>query len=100
MLGRSKHARGRSKTTRKQRGARSVDLVIARYKEPLTWLDEYKDRGFRNIHIYNKSDKEIECPTFAKGSRTKCVLHNIPNVVSATIRICITSCTAMISWRM
>jgi hypothetical protein len=57
-----------------------VDLVIARYKEPLNWIDEYKDRGFRKIHIYNKSDKEVQCPTFAKGSRTKCVLHNIENV--------------------
>ena len=76
---RSKKGRGRS-IRRQQEGARSVDLVIARYKEPLTWLEEYKDRGFKTVHIYNKSDKDIECPTFAKGSHTKCQVHNIPNV--------------------
>ena len=76
---RSKKGRGRS-IRRQQEGARSVDLVIARYKEPLTWLEEYKDRGFKTVHIYNKSDKDIECPMFAKGSHTKCQVHNIPNV--------------------
>lgn len=80
MLRRSKHARRGRRSTRKQGGARSVDMVIARYKEPLSWIDEYKDRGFRKIQIYNKSDKEIQCPTFEKGSHTKCVVHNIKNV--------------------
>jgi hypothetical protein len=72
---------GETVQTKKQHGGtRTVDLVIARYKEPLTWLGEYKDRGFKAIHIYNKSDMQIACPTFAKESQTKCHVHNIKNV--------------------
>lgn len=37
----------------------SVDLVIAHYKEDLTWLDEYNRYPFHRVWIYNKSDKPV-----------------------------------------
>lgn len=55
---------------------KTVDLVIARYKEPLDWLDKHKDRPFRKINIYNKSDTEIKCPTW----RSDCTIKQLPNV--------------------
>lgn len=58
---------------------KTIDLVIARYKEPIRWLNRYKDRGFRTIHIYNKSGKPMTCPVF-HNTKTKCKIHNLPNV--------------------
>ena len=72
----------RGRRTRRQRGGakeKTVDMVIARYKEPLSWLDSQKNRGFHEIHIYNKSDEPVVCPEFDKGVNTKCHVHKIPN---------------------
>ena len=77
----TRRARGKRRT-RKQRGGntKTIDLVIARYKESLSWIDTYKDRGFSTIHIYTKSDKPISCPKFDTASHTKCAIHKIKNV--------------------
>jgi len=53
----------------------SVDLVIARYKEDLKWLSEYKDHPFRRIIIYNKGP-EMSCPP----SKSPCSVRALPNV--------------------
>ena len=58
---------------------RKVDLVIARYKEKVSWLDTYKERGFHTIFIYNKSDTEFKCPTI-DNKDTTCHVKSIPNV--------------------
>lgn len=55
---------------------RTVDLVIARFKEPLDWLQDYKEYPIRNLYIYNKSDQMIDCP---KG-KWKCHKETLPNV--------------------
>ena len=58
---------------------RKIDLVIARYKEAVLWLDTYKEHGWRKIIIYNKSDTPFECPTI-ENKDTKCSVKSIPNV--------------------
>jgi len=55
-------------------------MVVARYKESLSWIDKYKDKGFSTIHIYSKSDKDISCPKFETTPHTKCVIHKVKNV--------------------
>ncbi len=53
----------------------TVDLVVARYKEDLSWLQKYMHLPFRTIYIYNKSDQPIQC------IRPKnCKVISIPNV--------------------
>lgn len=54
----------------------TIDLVIARYKEPLDWLTEFKDYPFRKIIVYNKSDKPIGC--VLEGPQ--CEIVKLPNV--------------------
>ena len=75
-----KQSRKKRHTRRRQRGGshKTVDLVIARYKEPVSWLNRYTDREFNTVHIYSKSDKPISCPHFKKS--TKCHVQNIKNV--------------------
>lgn len=58
---------------------KTCDLVIAKFQEKLGWLDEYKERGFHVIHIYDKSDKPIKCPKI-ENTATKCHVKQIPNV--------------------
>uniref|UniRef100_A0A6C0K0M5 Uncharacterized protein n=1 Tax=viral metagenome TaxID=1070528 RepID=A0A6C0K0M5_9ZZZZ len=36
----------------------TCDLVIAKYKEDLPWLEKYKDRDFRNMYLYNKNEDD------------------------------------------
>lgn len=55
----------------------AIDLVIARYKEPIDWLNNYKDFPFRRIYIYNKSNTILECPATLQA---KCNIESIPNV--------------------
>ena len=77
-----KYKRTKRHTRRRQRGGsanKTVDLVIARYKEPVSWLDKYKDRDFSNVHIYSKSDKPISPPSF-KNKSTKFHIKEINNV--------------------
>jgi hypothetical protein len=54
----------------------TIDLVVARYKEPLDWLDAYKGTPFRRIYIYNKSESPVECPKW----QTACNVESLPNV--------------------
>ena len=63
---------------RAQRGGgshKTVDLVIARYKEDLSWLNSYSFHPFRRVIIYNKGP-HMNCPTM-KG---KCIVKPLPNV--------------------
>lgn len=74
--------------TRKQRGGTAAhtpqehkaeptfDLVIARYKEPINWLNEHKDKKFRKVYIYNKSKSAVLC----KPDGAICEITNLPNV--------------------
>lgn len=57
--------------------SRSVDLVVARYKENLDWLNKYSDTRFQNVYIYNKSDLPVED---CKNQYANCVIKNLPNV--------------------
>jgi hypothetical protein len=57
--------------------SRSVDLVVARYKENLDWLNKYSDTRFQNVFIYNKSDSPVED---CKNQYANCVIKNLPNV--------------------
>jgi len=74
-MGRRPTVKKRRYKTRKQRGgSHTVDLVIARYKEDLRWLSNYKDKMFRRVIIYNKGP-HMDCPSF-KG----CEVIKLPNV--------------------
>jgi hypothetical protein len=62
----------------------SCDMVIAMYKEPLTWLKNYekKEYNFRNIFLYNKNheannktSQELHCSMKGK----ECVKINLLN---------------------
>ncbi len=62
----------------------SCDMVIAMYKEPLTWLNNYekKEYNFRNIFLYNKNheannktSQELHCSMKGK----ECVKINLLN---------------------
>jgi len=75
-----KQSRKKRHTRRQQGGShKTVDLVIARYKEPVSWLSEVTDREFRTVHMYSKSHKPIKCPPF-KHTSTKCHIQHIKNV--------------------
>ena len=50
----------------------TCDLVIARYKENLDWLQRYKDYPFRNVIIYNKHEPYI-------GSSLNAIQINLKN---------------------
>jgi hypothetical protein len=72
----------RRRMTRKQGGgspSKTIDLVISRYKEPVSWLGLYKNKGFHRIIVYNKSDSPFECPAI-ENKHTKCEVIGIPNV--------------------
>jgi hypothetical protein len=56
-------------------GSKTVDLVIARYKEDLAWLNEYTSHPFRRVIIYNKGPP-MNCPAM-KG---ECIIKELPNV--------------------
>jgi hypothetical protein len=62
----------------------SCDMVIAMYKEPLTWLKNYekKEYEFRNIFLYNKNNEsdtktsqDLQCVMNGK----ECVKINLAN---------------------
>jgi len=57
--------------------SRTVDLVVARYKENLDWLNEYKDTKFQNVFVYNKSDDPVE---ECSNEYANCVIKKLPNV--------------------
>lgn len=56
---------------------RSVDLVVARYKENLDWLNKYKDSRFQSVFIYNKSDSPVED---CVNEYANCIIKSLPNV--------------------
>jgi len=69
------------RNTKKQKGGnKTIDIVLARYKEKMDWFNQFKDRGFRTVHIYNKSEEPATCPTFKAGSKTQCKIHKLKNV--------------------
>lgn len=51
------------------------DMVIARYKENLSWLDRYHKYGFRDIIVYNKGKNDGIC----KLNSITCKQHHLPN---------------------
>ena len=51
------------------------DMVIARYKENLSWLDRYQKYGFRDIIVYNKGKNDGIC----KLNSITCKQHHLPN---------------------
>lgn len=57
--------------------SRTVDLVVARYKENLDWLSDYKSTRFQNVYIYNKSNDPVEN---CKNEYANCVIKTLPNV--------------------
>ena len=57
-------------------GSKTIDLVIARYKEPLEWLSEYANSPFRRIIIYNKGPSEFVCPVM----KSPCSVKPLPNL--------------------
>lgn len=57
--------------------SKSVDLVVARYKENLDWLNKYKDSRFQNVFIYNKSDSSVEDCVIQYAN---CRIKSLPNV--------------------
>ena len=57
-------------------GSKTIDLVIARYKENLEWLPEYADIPFRRIIVYNKGPSEFVCPAM----KSPCIVKSLPNV--------------------
>ena len=72
----------RRRVNKKKQGGsieKTIDIVIARYNENLSWLDRYKNRGFREIWIYNKNKESISCPVL-ENKNTKCAVKNIDNV--------------------
>jgi hypothetical protein len=84
---RRKRTRKTARRTRKQRGGSTYfpkenqgeptfDLVVARYKEPIDWLNKYKDKKFHKVYIYNKSKTAVAC----KPEGAVCEITNLPNV--------------------
>lgn len=70
-----KRSRKTRRTRRQRGGSKTVDLVIARYKEDLGWLSTYTGHPFRRIIIYNKGP-EMTCPP-TKGL---CEIRPLKNV--------------------
>ena len=81
MAARKTRRAKRPRKSRAQRGgdfiggsAKTADLIIARYKEDLGWLQEHAHK-FRRVIIYNKGP-HMMCPTNIKN----CVIKTLPNV--------------------
>ena len=73
-----------------------MDLVIAYYKEDLSWLNEYKDIPFRKIFIYNKGTTkpktalpftEIKLPNVGRCDHTYLyhIIHEYNDLAPVTI---------------
>lgn len=57
---------------------KKIDLVIARYNENLDWLNEYSDKKFNRIFVYNKGKTDVVCPIKpVKGEVTYEKLENV-----------------------
>jgi hypothetical protein len=60
----------------------TCDLVIARYKENLDWLQKYSAYNFRNIYIYNKNQADNDMTAREIGwflNKKKCIKINLIN---------------------
>jgi hypothetical protein len=62
VMVRRKTRRQTRRIKRQRGGSHTVDLVIARYKEDLNWLSNYKNKSFRRVIIYNKGP-DMACPS-------------------------------------
>jgi len=51
-----------------------IEIVIARYNEDVSWLNEYPYSCYKQI-IYNKGPYPVMC-----GNAVQCVVENVPNV--------------------
>jgi len=51
-----------------------VEIVVARYNEDVSWLNEYPFKCYRQI-IYNKGPLPAQC-----GDSVRCVVETLPNV--------------------
>lgn len=75
------------------------DMVIARYKENLSWLDRFEKYKFRDIIVYNKGKndrmcklKSITCKQYILPNHGRCdhtylyhIIHNYNNLADVTI---------------
>ena len=60
----------------------TCDLIIARYKEKLDWLQQYKMYPFRNVIIYNKNEDDNDKSSASIGgylNGKECIKINLPN---------------------
>lgn len=55
-----------------------IDLVIARYNEDLNWLNDYADKKFNKIYVYNKGNTDVVCPL--KPVVGDVIYKKLPNV--------------------
>jgi len=82
-----------------QGGGFTVDMVIARYKESIDWLQRYADYNFRDIIVYNKGPNDGKCELKGKQCKQitlknegRCdhtylyhIIHNYDNLADVTI---------------
>lgn len=60
----------------------TCDLIIARYKEKLNWLQHYKMYPFRNVIIYNKNEDDNDKSSASIGGSLngkECIKINLLN---------------------
>ena len=50
---------------------RNIDIVIAKYKEELEWLNNLNLKKIKRIFIYNKNSEEYALPESCKISLKK-----------------------------
>lgn len=81
----SRRRRSRSRRLRKTRrqrggGGRSVDLVIAHYKEDLHWLGKPPfNQPYKTVHLYTKAEEPQTLPSCPVSS-APCKISRLPNV--------------------
>jgi hypothetical protein len=54
---------------------RTIDVVVARYREPIDWLTLLDEYPIRNVYIYNKGPEQVQCPAM----RATCTQIQLPN---------------------
>lgn len=65
----------RNKHTRKNsKNSRTLEIVVSRFNEDLSWLKEIPTTFYTKITVYNKNDTPIECPV------NNCTVHQLPNI--------------------
>jgi hypothetical protein len=69
-----KNNEGKNNTRKNNKNSKTLEIVVARFNEDISWLKEIPTSFYTKVTIYNKGDTAIECPV------NNCTVHQLPNL--------------------